>query len=178
MRYTSLQLRPPQGRIPSPGSPIKYTRRWCWTLSQSPRPRAPSRSSTPQCVPRPAEPGLPFQTRPTPTASLHPAETEGLAQWGIQLPRLLCCQGYCYSVWGMTVSQPPPKDRQPLLSHRSYAPRTSYLSCEGDISEEWQAPRFLRVEEAKAVAPSPPFFSLYLFLSTPKLPGPHSFRSL
>lgn len=39
MRYTSLQLRPPQGRIPSPGSPIKYSE---VVLDPEPKPQASS----------------------------------------------------------------------------------------------------------------------------------------
>ncbi|EPY78572.1 signaling threshold-regulating transmembrane adapter 1 [Camelus bactrianus] len=37
MCYTSLQLRPPQGRIPSPGSPIKYSE---VVLDSEPKPQA------------------------------------------------------------------------------------------------------------------------------------------
>ncbi|XP_030740055.1 signaling threshold-regulating transmembrane adapter 1 [Globicephala melas] len=39
MRYTSLQLWPPQGRIPSPGSPIKYSE---VVLDPEPKPQASS----------------------------------------------------------------------------------------------------------------------------------------
>uniref|UniRef100_A0A8C9E673 Signaling threshold regulating transmembrane adaptor 1 n=1 Tax=Phocoena sinus TaxID=42100 RepID=A0A8C9E673_PHOSS len=39
MCYTSLQLRPPQGRIPSPGSPIKYSE---VVLDSEPKPQASS----------------------------------------------------------------------------------------------------------------------------------------
>lgn len=37
MCYTSLQLRPPQGRIPSPGTPIKYSE---VVLDSEPKPQA------------------------------------------------------------------------------------------------------------------------------------------
>ncbi|ELR52787.1 Signaling threshold-regulating transmembrane adapter 1, partial [Bos mutus] len=37
MCYTSLQLRPPQGRVPSPGSPIKYSE---VLLDSEPKPQA------------------------------------------------------------------------------------------------------------------------------------------
>ncbi|XP_068830834.1 signaling threshold-regulating transmembrane adapter 1 [Capricornis sumatraensis] len=37
MCYTSLQLRPPQGRVPSPGSPIKYSE---VVLDSEPKPQA------------------------------------------------------------------------------------------------------------------------------------------
>ncbi|XP_077003921.1 signaling threshold-regulating transmembrane adapter 1 [Tamandua tetradactyla] len=37
MRYTSLQLRPPQGRTPSPGTPIKYSE---VVLDSEPKPQA------------------------------------------------------------------------------------------------------------------------------------------
>ncbi|XP_011379783.1 signaling threshold-regulating transmembrane adapter 1 [Pteropus medius] len=39
MCYTSLQLRPPQGRIPSPGTPIKYSE---VVLDSEPKPEASS----------------------------------------------------------------------------------------------------------------------------------------
>ncbi|XP_037350486.1 signaling threshold-regulating transmembrane adapter 1 [Talpa occidentalis] len=39
MCYTSLQLRPPQGRMPSPGTPIKYSE---VVLDSEPQPQAPS----------------------------------------------------------------------------------------------------------------------------------------
>lgn len=38
MCYTSLQLRPPQGRIPSAGTPIKYSE---VVLDSEPKPQAP-----------------------------------------------------------------------------------------------------------------------------------------
>ncbi|XP_003943853.1 signaling threshold-regulating transmembrane adapter 1 isoform X2 [Saimiri boliviensis] len=37
MRYTSLQLRPPQGRIPGPGTPIKYSE---VVLDSEPKPQS------------------------------------------------------------------------------------------------------------------------------------------
>ncbi|XP_014386980.1 PREDICTED: signaling threshold-regulating transmembrane adapter 1 isoform X1 [Myotis brandtii] len=40
MCYTSLQLRPPQGRIPSPGTPIKYSE---VVLDSEPKPQASGR---------------------------------------------------------------------------------------------------------------------------------------
>lgn len=40
MCYTSLQLRPPQGRVPSPGTPIKYSE---VVLDSEPKPQASGR---------------------------------------------------------------------------------------------------------------------------------------
>lgn len=70
-----------QPKVGSPAlGPPSSTARWCWTLSQSPRPQALSQNFMPPCVPRHAEPVLPSQIKPMPTASLHPAE-EDLEPW-------------------------------------------------------------------------------------------------
>ena len=59
---------------------------------------------------------------------------------GAQRPSLLCCRGYCYPVRGMTVSQPPRMPGRHCPVTGGDVPRTSCVSCEGDISGEPQAP--------------------------------------
>lgn len=62
-------------KVGSPAlGPPSSTVRWCWTLSQSPRPQALSQNFMPPCVRRHAEAVLLSQIKPMPTASLHPAE--------------------------------------------------------------------------------------------------------
>lgn len=134
--------------------PPSSTRRWCWTRSQSLR--TLSWSSMPRCVHRPAGPGLRSPMKPTPTASLQPAEVTAR---GAACPsRGLLPLPSVHPVLGVTLTcQPAPTHGEPHRQHVRGTGRCQFPEEGGGA--------------AKAVVP---FIPPHLFLEAPQLlSSPH-----